>query len=96
VQSQPTFELRDVHGSLVGFRFPDHARGLNVAGYHFHFITDDRSAGGHVLGCRLTRGKVFIDHESDLRLELPPGVELPAPDASATLKEVVDRIESEG
>jgi alpha-acetolactate decarboxylase len=45
VGSQPTFELRGVAGSLVGFRFPQYAQGINVAGYHFHFITDDRSAG---------------------------------------------------
>jgi acetolactate decarboxylase len=32
VQNQPTFELRDVSGSLVGFRFPDYAQGLNVCG----------------------------------------------------------------
>jgi len=83
VKHQPTFELGDVSGSLVGFRFPDYAQGLNVSGYHFHFITTDRSAGGHVLGCRLARGELYIDHEGDLRLELPPNVGLPTPDRSA-------------
>lgn len=91
VQAQPTFELRDVAGSLVGFRFPDHARGLNVAGYHFHFITDDRGAGGHVLACRIVRGEVLIDHEADLRLELPPGVDLPDP--SVEQGDELDRVE---
>ena len=92
VESQPTFELRDVPGTLVGFRFPHHAQGINVAGYHFHFITQDRSAGGHVLDCRLTRGDVRVDHEADLRLELPPGVDLPTPDPSAS-REDLDRVE---
>jgi alpha-acetolactate decarboxylase len=27
---------------LVGFRTPQHMQGINVAGYHEHFITDDR------------------------------------------------------
>ncbi|HKH10046.1 MAG TPA: acetolactate decarboxylase [Rubrobacter sp.] len=79
VGNQPTFELRDVRGSLVGFRFPDYASGLNVPGYHFHFITEDRSAGGHVLACLLTRGELSVDREADLRLELPPEVSLPVP-----------------
>jgi acetolactate decarboxylase len=96
VQGQTIFEFHDVEGSLVGFRFPDHARGLNVAGYHFHFITRDRTAGGHVLGCRITRGELRIDRESDLRLELPPGVDLPAPDQPATNDETLDRIERDG
>jgi acetolactate decarboxylase len=93
VKDQPTFELRDVSGSLIGFRFPDYAQGLNVSGYHFHFITADRSSGGHVLGCKLASGELYIDHEGDLRLELPPDVGLPAPDPSAAKGETLDRIE---
>jgi len=92
VESQPTFELRDVPGSLVGFRFPRYAQGINVAGYHFHFITRDRSGGGHVLECRLARGDMRVDHEADLWLELPPGVELPTSDPSAS-REDLDRVE---
>jgi acetolactate decarboxylase len=92
VESQPTFELHDVRGSLVGFSFPQYAQGINVAGYHFHFITNDRSAGGHVLDCRLVRGELRIDHEADLRLELPPDVGLPTPDPSAK-RDDLDRVE---
>ncbi len=95
VENQPTFEIRDVSGSLVGFRFPDYAQGLNVSGYHFHFITADRSAGGHVLECTLVRGELYIDSEGDLQLELPPDVGLPAPDQSAAKGETLDRIERE-
>jgi acetolactate decarboxylase len=95
VKSQPTFELHDVEGSLLGFRFPHYAQGINVAGYHFHFITADRSAGGHVLGFRLARGELRVDREADLRLELPPGIGLPAPDPTAAKGEELDRIERE-
>ena len=93
VEHQPTFELRDVSGSLVGFRFPRYAQGLNVAGYHLHFITAERSAGGHILEFRLASGGLLVDHEADLRLELPTGVDLPAPDPTAEKWEAVDRIE---
>ena len=93
VANQPVFELHDLQGSLVGFRFPDYAQGLNVAGYHFHFITADRSAGGHVLECRLTSGELRIDREGDLRVELPPGVGLPVPDQTPTKRETLNRIE---
>jgi acetolactate decarboxylase len=95
VEDQPTFELHDVSGSLVGFRFPDYAQGLNVSGYHFHFITADRSTGGHALGCRLAHGNLYIDHEGELRLELPPEVGLPTPDQSDAKGETLDRIERE-
>jgi acetolactate decarboxylase len=93
VENQPVFELDDVRGSLVGFKFPDYAQGLNVAGYHLHFITEDRSAGGHVLECRLATGELHVDREADLRVELPPNVSLPTPDPSASRREAIDRIE---
>jgi acetolactate decarboxylase len=95
VKSQPTFELYDVDGSLLGFRFPHYAEGMNVAGYHFHFITADMSAGGHVFRLRLTRGELRVDREADLRLELPPGIELPVPDPTAAKREELDHIERE-
>jgi len=95
VKSQPTFELYDVRGSLVGFRFPHYAQGMNVAGYHLHFITADRSTGGHVLEFRLARGELRVDREADLRLELPPGIELPVLDPTAAKGEELDRIERE-
>ena len=93
VKYQPTFEFHNVLGSLVGFRFPLYAQGLNAAGYHFHFITANRSAGGHVLKFRLARGELRIDHETDLQLERPSGVDLPVPDLTSAKGEELDHIE---
>src|SRR5262249_43965491 len=53
VKQQRTFSFRDVDGTIVGFRMPDYMRGLNVPGYHFHFLTADRNAGGHILACEM-------------------------------------------
>jgi acetolactate decarboxylase len=75
-QEQHVFELRDVSGTMVGFRFPDYARGLEVPGYHLHFVDSERRRGGHVLACRPRSVEVAIDPSSELHVELPPGVEL--------------------
>ena len=48
-KEQRVFDLQDVHGTLVGFRFPEYMRGVNMPGWHLHFISDDRRSGGHVL-----------------------------------------------
>ncbi|MGF1470364.1 MAG: acetolactate decarboxylase [Rubrobacteraceae bacterium] len=93
VENQPTFELHDVSGSLVGFYFPRRVQGLNVPGYHFHFIDTDRSVGGHTLELQLTRGELHVDLEADIQLELPPGIDLPVPDSTAAKEEEIDRIE---
>ena len=95
VENQPTFEYSDVRGSLIGFRFPDYVQGLNVSGYHLHFITEDRSAGGHLLECRISSGELHVDHETDLSLELPAGVDVPVPDPTSTKRDMLNRIEGE-
>ncbi|HEX2161233.1 MAG TPA: acetolactate decarboxylase [Thermoleophilaceae bacterium] len=80
---QHEFDFHDVAGTLVGFRFPDYAEGIELPGFHLHFVDAARERGGHVLACRPRRLHVQIDHASDLHMELPPGVELPDPDAIA-------------
>jgi acetolactate decarboxylase len=94
VKHQPTFELHDIRGSLVGFRFPDYVGGLNVSGYHFHFITEDRSTGGHLLEFQIASGQLSLDHESDLNLELPVGVGEAMPDLSTSKKDELEHIEN--
>ena len=71
LKGETTFELRSVKGTLVGFRFPSYINGLNVPGYHFHFITDDRKAGGHVLECKAQDVKADVDYSSQLNIKLP-------------------------
>ncbi|MBT3279449.1 MAG: acetolactate decarboxylase [Phycisphaerales bacterium] len=39
----------DAPGTIVGFYFPPSFKGVNVVGFHLHFLTADRSAGGHLL-----------------------------------------------
>jgi acetolactate decarboxylase len=95
VADQREFDLPELSGSLVGFRFPDYAQGLNVPGYHLHVISADRSAGGHLLDCRLLEGEARLDHSSDLHMELPAGVAVADPDSSAAGRGEIDRIEGE-
>jgi acetolactate decarboxylase len=70
VKEQTIFELYDVKGTIVGFWFPEYAKDINVSDYHFHFITDDRKAGGHVLDCISTDIKVKVDYVHDLTIKL--------------------------
>ncbi len=89
VESQRVFDFTGVEGTMVGFRFPDFAAQLNMPGYHLHFITADRSRGGHVLSCSPAGVDVAIDDETEIRLELPAGVDL----GKAASAEAMDRVE---
>jgi acetolactate decarboxylase len=54
-------ELRDVSGTIVGFRGAPHLRGINDTGFHLHFITEDRTRGGHVLEFVMDQGSCAIN-----------------------------------
>jgi acetolactate decarboxylase len=45
VEKQRVFELADVDGAMLGFRLPDYVEGIEVSGWHLHFISEDRSRG---------------------------------------------------
>jgi len=68
---QVVFEHEDVEGSIVGFWLPYYVEGMNVPGYHFHFIDSERTEGGHVLDYTLINGTVGIDHTTGFELLLP-------------------------
>jgi acetolactate decarboxylase len=71
VSTQSVFEFENISGTLVGFRAPEYVKGVNVPGYHLHFITQDRSAGGHVLDLEMENGDAALDITSAFFMELP-------------------------
>ncbi len=76
---QTEWRVASACGTVVGFRFPDRAAGVEVPGYHLHFISDDRTQGGHVLDLTMVRGKAAVDGGDDLHVELPKHIGLGVP-----------------
>jgi acetolactate decarboxylase len=68
---QPEFEFHNISGTLVGFWTPEYAKSLNVPGYHLHFVSADRTQGGHVLQCRGKNLRLQIQREGDYHIVLP-------------------------
>src|SRR5512133_2177533 len=71
VKTQPVFDLKNLEGTIVGFRCPSYAKGINVPGYHLHFLAADHKSGGHVLDFRIDRAKVEISDLTTVLLILP-------------------------
>ncbi len=68
---QTISEFQNVNGTIVGFRSPEFVKGINIPGYHLHFITEDRKAGGHVLDFQIKDMEVEIDVTPDFFIQLP-------------------------
>jgi len=70
LKTQAEFEYSNEPGTLVGFRMPKAFDGVNVAGYHFHFIADLKKTGGHVLDFIAESVDVEVDETPDYYLQL--------------------------
>ncbi len=55
---QQEFQFEDLRGTLVGLWSPAYAASFSVPGYHFHFLSEDRQHGGHVLDCRASEVEI--------------------------------------
>jgi len=71
IRSCPQFEMKDVSGTIVGFRCPPYIRGINDVGYHLHFLSDDKTQGGHILEFIMDQGTYAIDICSNHLVLLP-------------------------
>ena len=76
------FEFRNVAVTIVGFWTPPYARTVNVAGWHLHFLSDDRSAGGHLLDIEGVGLKAQVQHLDDFRMAIPESAEFLKADLS--------------
>ncbi len=73
--NQPEFEMNNISGTIVGFRCPDYVKGINVPGYHLHFISSGHNRGGHILDFTLQTGNCKALTIANYQLELPANSE---------------------
>jgi acetolactate decarboxylase len=89
VMKQVVHTLVEVDGILIGFRFPAAASSVNVPGWHFHFLSADKTRGGHVLSLTTGAAVASLEEFTDLRIRFP--AQAPAGSASAEAIGAVER-----
>jgi acetolactate decarboxylase len=68
---QPEFDFKEIDGTLVGIWAPQFSSAINIAGYHFHFLSEDHTKGGHLLECSGANLRLRIEKLSEFHLSLP-------------------------
>jgi len=71
IKNQVTFEKDKIGGIVIGFKMPEFIDGVNVKGFHFHFLSTDKKFGGHLLDFTLEKGKIEIGIIKEFRCQLP-------------------------
>ncbi|OGT35329.1 MAG: alpha-acetolactate decarboxylase [Gammaproteobacteria bacterium RIFCSPHIGHO2_12_FULL_37_14] len=70
-KEQAIFNLNHVTGTVVGFWFPTYWAGIAVPEFHLHFVTTDRTTGGHVLDIDVSKGQVSLQPIHQVQVYLP-------------------------
>lgn len=70
-ESQPEFHRSDIQGTIVGFYTPELFQGVAAAGFHLHFIDEEKTFGGHILDFTVSQGTVEISQMESLVQHFP-------------------------
>lgn len=91
---QRLFNREEISGTLIGFWCPSYVKGLNVPGFHLHFLSEDRRSGGHVLDFQISAGEVVLDPTNHWELELPTDDAFLQADLNADRTQALHQVET--
>lgn len=69
-QDQTEFDYAGARGTIVGLYCPDYMGDLNSVGWHFHFINEERTRGGHVLQVSVGEAEAAFDMTDGFEMAL--------------------------
>lgn len=69
--AQVAFDACGVAGTIVALYCPQFMASLNLPGWHLHFISEDRSLGGHILDLQMRSGFATLDQTRGFNMILP-------------------------
>ena len=92
--NQSVYTYSGSTGTVIGFYTPVFFKGINVAGYHLHFISDDRKTGGHILDLTVPENTtVEYDITPGFAMTLPTSGDFTGVDLSQDLSADLAKIE---
>ena len=92
---QVEYEYTDINGTLVGLFCPVYMKGLNSAGWHFHFVSDDLTRGGHVLQVSIASAQASYDITGNFRLFLPDNEDFQGINLGRDMDDVIKNAETQ-
>ena len=91
---QTFYDFEDVKGTVVGLYCPAYMNMLNAVGWHFHFISDDRQAGGHVVDLRGDKATIRWDYTQEFSMKLPDSEAFKDYDLTVDQSEDIKKVET--
>ena len=91
---QTEFDYEDIRGTMVGLYCPDYMGDLNSVGWHFHFINEDRTRGGHVLQVSVKEAEAAFDLSDGFEMTLSSDSLFQSMELAKDMDEAIHRAET--
>ena len=74
-KNQREFHFANTRGSVIAVYCPAYVNGINLPGWHFHYLSGDKTQGGHILGLSADSLRLKINKIERFDLTLPQNPE---------------------
>ncbi len=72
---QREYHYENIEGTLVAIYCPQFVDGINLPGWHLHFLSEDKTKGGHILGLSFDEFAYKLNEMTEFDLVLPKNPE---------------------
>ena len=91
---QREFNYENITGTVVALYCPDYMNGLNTPGWHFHFISDDRTKGGHLLDLQFDKATAEYDMTPGFEMCLTDNDDFQKMELSKDVSDAIKKVET--
>ena len=90
---QTFFDYTNIEGTLVGLYCPPYMSDLNAVGWHLHFVSKDKTKGGHVLGLHIADAVLTWDDTDGFQMKIPQNEMFDEFDLTVDQSEDIEKVE---
>lgn len=91
---QTFFAYENIEGTMVGVYCPPYMAALNAVGWHLHFVSGDKTRGGHVLGVNIADAVLTWDDIDGVEVRLPQNKMFAGFDLTVDQSEDIKKVET--
>lgn len=91
---QTFFDYENIEGTVVGLYCPPYMSDLNATGWHLHFVSKDKTKGGHVLDLAIEEATLSWDDSDGFSMLLPNNEMFEGFDLTIDQSDDIDKVES--
>ena len=91
---QREFTYDNIKGTIVGLYCPNYMSGLNAPGWHFHFISDDKTKGGHILELSFNKAQAEFDLTPKFEMKLSDNNDFQKMELAKDVDDAIKKVET--